>query len=320
MSQRLFLERSPPCSFHSAAADWLRFLWGLCVAWIALRRSGPVRDSCSRSRPSRWPVSRRAGSRWTARTTRSSGFAALARAHWLPSIPCRCACSGRRTAPRVSGARATPGEPRQPALPRVVVSDAMNIPCLIVLAALAWRWTRATALAGLDGERIVAPDIVGGLVCGVGRTLFETVPSCQNAYGAMRPPAWTDSAAAGATSGLLRSRFCYGCGMLAVLRTPPPVWRRRLRRKYCRMGARTAWPRFIEQASVGANPFPACAAGCPGVLAGAHAGHGWRWAGRPGSATTRARASCSTGKRRSNMPIASWLRGICIRQSRIARQ
>lgn len=251
------LERTPHLFISQwLLPDWSRFLWGLCVAWLAWRVTGT---------PGRRLVLAVASvglagvtASWMAVDLLENAFAAglqLWRAHWLLHFLAIV------LAPVAIAALWRAGNPARLAAACVAASFCFGraeLPASAALAAMAVvleatgrRWP------AWMGERTLRFALVAVLCAAAVGALFEIQSRLPPVYGALRQTGWTDYVhAAASVGGLLPlaallwlaacSRFSFiaagaAAGALAVSLA---AW-----------DAREPWPRFIEQASAGTNPF-----------------------------------------------------------------
>jgi hypothetical protein len=236
--------------------DWSRFVWGLCVAWIAARFVDATVRRLVLAVASVALVGVAAS--WIAVDLLDYAFVAglqLWRAHWLMHffaivfVPVATAGLWRS------------GSAGRAAAACIVASCCFGraeLPVSIVLVALAIvldasqrRWP------GWMGDGLLRLTLLATLCAASVGLLFEIQFRLPLAYSVIRPPAWTDYVNAATTVGGLLplafilwmaacSRFAYAAAGLAAaaFAASIAVW-----------DARAPWPRFIEQASVGANPF-----------------------------------------------------------------
>jgi hypothetical protein len=263
-------------------ADWSRFLWGLCVAWIALR----LVDAPARRLVLAVAAVALAGvaASWIAVDLFDNAFATglqLWRAHWLLQflavvlVPVAAAGLWRsdnagRAAAACLAASCSFGRDE------LAASIALAAVAL-ALDASQRRWP------GWMGEGLLRLALLAALCAASIGLLFEIQFRMPLAYGATRPLAWTDYLAAGATVGgllplavllwlMAYSRLAYAAAGLATaaFAVSLAAW-----------DAREPWPRFIEQASTGANPFrSALPPGAQVFWPGAH-GRTWLALGKP---------------------------------------
>jgi|CXWL01.1.fsa_nt_gi hypothetical protein len=251
------LERTPHLFISQwLLPDWSRLLWGFSVAWLAWRVVGT---------PVRRLVLVVAGvglagviASWIAVDLLDNAFAAglqLWRAHWLLHFlaivlaPVAVAALWRagnaaRLASACVAASFCFGRAELPA-------SASLAAMAVVLEAANRRWP------AWMGGRTLRLALVAVLCTAAVGALFEIQSRLPSTYGALRQTGWTDYLhAAASVGGLLPlaallwlaacSRFSFiaagaAAGALAVSLA---AW-----------DAREPWPRFIEQASAGTNPF-----------------------------------------------------------------
>jgi len=236
--------------------DWSRFLWGLCVAWLAARYvEAPVRRLVFAV-----AATGLAGvaASWIAVDLLGSAAVAglqLWRAHWpmqflaIVLVPvaaaglCRSGNASRAAAACIA-ASCCFGRAGLPAAASLAV-------LAIILDASRHRWPAWMSEAAL---RLILLALLGTAMAGLLSEILSRLPPV---YGAARSPAWTAYVhAAASVGGLLPlaallwlmaySRFAFvGAGVAAAaFAVSIAAW-----------DARTPWPRFIERASAGANPF-----------------------------------------------------------------
>ena len=238
--------------------DWSRFLWGLCVAWIAMRFvEAPARRLVF--------VVAAIGltgvaASWIAVDLLQSATAAglqLWRTHWLMHFLAIV------LAPVAAAGLWRSGNASRAAAACVAASFCFGraeLPASAVLAALAValdaserRWP------GWMGEGAFRLTLLAALCAASAGLLFEVQSRLPSVYGATRSPAWSDYVhAAASVGGLLPlalllwlaacSRFrAAGCALAAAaFALGIAAW-----------DARAPWPRFVEQASGMPNPFRA---------------------------------------------------------------
>jgi len=263
--------------------DWSRFLWGLIVAWMAARFVEP-------------PVRRlilavaaiglaAVAASWIAADLLDNAFVAglqLWRAHWLLNffaivlVPVAAAGLWRsgNNAARAAAA----------CIAASCCFGRAELPASMVLAALAAALDASERRhPGWMGYGFLRLSLLAVLCAASAGLLFEIQFRLPHAYGAIRPPAWTDYVAAAATVGGLLplavllwlaacSRFAYAAAGLAAAAFAASV---------AAWDARAPWPRFIEQASMGANAFrSALPPGAQVFWPGLH-GRTWLVLGRP---------------------------------------
>jgi hypothetical protein len=239
--------------------DWSRFLWGLCVAWTAVRFvQAPVRRLVLVA--AAFGLAGVAAS-WLAVDLLDNTLAAglqLWRAHWLMHflaivlVPVAVAGLWRTgNASRESRAAAA-------CIAASCCFGRAELPASVVLAALAIaldasdrRWP------GWLGERAFRLTLLVVLCAAATGLLLEVQSRLPSVYGAMRSPVWTDYVhAAASIGGMLPlavliwvaacSRFAIAALAVAVLALAVGI---------AAWDARAPWSRFVEQASGGMNPF-----------------------------------------------------------------
>lgn len=276
-------ERSPHLFVaHWPIQDWARLLWGLCVMWLAARFV-------------EMPVRRLVGvvaatglagvaASWIAVDLLDNAFVAglqLWRTHWLAQffaivlVPVAAAGLWRSgNAARVAAA----------CVAASCCFGRAELPAAAVLAALAVildtserRWPQ---WLGEVAFKLMLLVVLGMASAGL---LFEIQFRWPLTYGAALAPAWADYVQAAATVGGLLplavvlwlaacSRFAYAATGLAAAAFAVSI---------AAWDTRGPWPRFIEQANVGANPFrDALPPGAQVFWTGPH-GRTWLVLGRP---------------------------------------
>jgi hypothetical protein len=236
--------------------DWSRFLWGLCVAWIAMR----FVEAPARRLVLAVAAIGLAGvaASWIAVDLLQSATAAglqFWRTHWLMHFLAIV------LAPVAVAGLWRSGNASRAAAACVAASFCFGraeLPASAVLAALAValdaserRWP------GWMGEGAFRLTLLAALCAASAGLLFEVQSRLPSVYGATRSPAWTDYVhAAASVGGLLPlavllwlaacSRFAFAAAGVAaaVFALSIAAW-----------DARAPWARFVEQASVGSNPF-----------------------------------------------------------------
>ena len=236
--------------------DWSRFLWGLCVIWIAVRLVEP-------------PVRRLVlavvaiglggvAMSWIAVDLLDSATAAglqMWRAHWLMHFLAIV------LAPVAIAGLWRSGSAARAAAACIAASFCFGrteLPASAALAALAValdaserRWP------GWMGERVFRLTLLGVICAASVGLLFEIQSRMPPIYGAIGSPTWTDYLNAAASAGGLMpvavllwlaaySRLAFAAAGIAAatLALSIAAW-----------DARVPWARFVEQASVGSNPF-----------------------------------------------------------------
>lgn len=251
-------ERSPQLFISQwLLPDWARFLWGLIVTWMAARFvEPPVRRLIFAA--AAIALAGVAAS-WIAVDLLDNAFVAalqLWRAHWLLHffaivlVPVAAAGLWRsgdnaaRAAAACVAASCCFGRAELPAS----VLLAMIAVILDASGRRSPRWMGETAF------RLVMLAVLGAASVGL---LFEIQSRLPPVYGAWRSPTWTDYVnTVASVGGLLpvaallwlaacsRLAFAAACVAAATFALGIAAW-----------DARAPWPRFIERASVGANPF-----------------------------------------------------------------
>ena len=255
----VILERSPQLFIAQwLLPDWSRFLWGLCVTWIAVRHvEAQVRRLALAA-----TATGLAGvaASWVAVDLLGSALAAglqFWRTHWLMHLLAIV------LVPAAIAGLWRSGNAARAAAACIAASCCFGraeLPASLVLAVLA---------LGLDASERRHPGWMGEgalrltllavmCVASVG-LLFDIQSRMPPVYGAVQAQDWTDYLhAAASVGGLLPlaallwlaaySRFALAAaGAAAVVFTVSiAAW-----------DARKPWPRFIERASAGANPFRA---------------------------------------------------------------
>jgi hypothetical protein len=254
------LERSPHLFIAQwQLTDWSRFLWGLCVTWIAARHvEAPVRRLLHVV-----VAIALAGvaASWVAVDLLGSAFAAglqLWRAHWpmhflaIALVPVAVAGLWRagngalalRMSAACIGASCSFGRAELPV-------SALFALLAIIFAATQKRWP------GWMSERAFRTGLLATLFAAAVGLMFEMQVRLPLVYGATQAPAWTDYVHVAASVGgllplailvwiLAYSRYAILAPVLAVsvLAVGIAAW-----------DARAPWPRFLEQASAAGNPF-----------------------------------------------------------------
>lgn len=243
------------------APDWARFIWGLCVSWLALRSL----DSGARRLLIAAVVVAVAGvlaSGVAVDLLDSAGAAALQmwRSHWLMHLLAIV------LVPRAAAWLWRSGDAGRAAAVCLAASCCFGrseLPAAAILAAMAVVFDaaqrRRPAWISEDTSRLAMALAACAAAVGL---LLEVQSRLPLAYGAARPAAWTDYVyAAGSVGGLLPlglviwlvacSRFRVAGTALAAaaLAAAVAAW-----------DARAPWPRFIDQASAGEHPFRAAIA------------------------------------------------------------
>ena len=236
--------------------DWSRFLWGLCVAWLAARFvQAPVR---------RLVLAIAAiglagvAASWVAVDLLDSAFAAglqMWRAHWLMHflaivlVPVAAAGLWRS------------GNAARAAAACIAASCCFGraeLPASAVLAAMAVALDaserRRPGWMGAGAFRLLLLAVLCAASAGL---LFEVQSRFPPVYGAMRAPVWTGYVhAAASVGGLLplavllwlaaHSRFAFAAVGVAAATFSLSI---------AAWDTRAPWSRFVEQASGGMNPF-----------------------------------------------------------------
>lgn len=236
--------------------DWSRFLWGLCVSWIAVR----FVDTAVRRLVLAVAAIGMAGvaASWIAVDLLDSAMAAglqMWRAHWLMHflaivlVPAAVAGLWRS------------GNAARAAAVCVAASFCFGraeLPASAALAALAValdaserRWP------GWMGEGIFRLTLLGVTCAASVGLLFEFQSRLPPIYGAIGSPVWTDYVHAAASVGgllpLAGALWLAACSRFALAAVSISAATFAL--SIAAWDARVPWARFVEQASVGANPF-----------------------------------------------------------------
>jgi hypothetical protein len=277
------LERTPHLLISQwLLPDWSRLVWGLCVAWLGARFvEAPVR---------RLVLSAAAiglagvAASWIAVDVLGSATAAalqLWRTHWtmhliaIALVPVATAALWRagnasRAAAACLAASCCFGRAGLPAAASLAI-------LAVMLDASRNRWPAWMSAAAL---RLILLGLLGTAAAGLLSDILSRLPPL---YTAARPPVWTTYVyAAGSVGGLLplaallwfaaHSRFAFAgaCMAAGALVLGFAAW-----------DARAPWPRFIERAAAGENPFrKALPAGAQVFWSGSY-GRSWLALGRP---------------------------------------
>ncbi len=251
------LERSPHLFISQwQLPDWSRLLWGLCVAWIAVRfLEAPVRRLVLAATAT--GLAGVAASWITVDLLQNAFYAGLQlwRAHWLMHllaivlVPVAVAGlwnsgNASRAAAACLAASCCFGRDELPAAAMLAI-------LAVVLAASERR------RPGWMGEGVFRLTLLAVLCAASTGLLFEIQSRLPAAYGATRSLVWTDYVrAASSVGGLLPlagllwlaacSRYAFVGAAVAGLAFAVSL---------AAWDARAPWPRFIEQASAGVNPF-----------------------------------------------------------------
>jgi len=251
------LERSPQLFLSQwQLPDWSRLAWGLCVTWLAASiAAAPVRRLLLASIVVCLAGVAASGVAVDLLHNATAAALQMWRAHWLlhllaivlvPAAVTGLWPSGNaaRVAAACLAASCCFGRAEQPAAAALAVAAA-------ALVALGRR------SPGCIGERSYRLALLAVACTASVGLLFEVQSRWPNAYDIARLPDWTDYVhAAASVGGLLpfaglawlaaysRYRACALALSVAVFALGIATW-----------DARKPWPRFIERASAGSNPF-----------------------------------------------------------------
>ena len=237
--------------------DWSRFLWGLIVTWMAARfLEPPVRRLILAA-----AAISLAGvlASWIVVDLLDNAFVAglqLWRAHWLLHffaivlVPVAAAGLWRsddnaaRAAAACIAASCCFGRAELPA----------SVGLVMIAVILDESGRRLPHWMGETASRLMMLAALGAASAGL---LFEIQSRLPPVYGAWRPPAWTDYvntiASVGGMLPLAVLLWLVACSRLAI--AAAGIAAAALALSIAAWDARAPWPRFIEQASMGANPF-----------------------------------------------------------------
>lgn len=251
------LDRSPQLFLSQwQLPDWSRLLWGLCVAWLAAPLvAPPVRRLVLASMAVCLAGITASGIAVDLLNNATAAALQMWRAHWLLHflaivlVPVAVAGLWRsghaaRAAAACLAASCCFGRAEQPAAAALAVAAAV----LVALDRRAPGW--------MGGRSYRLALLAAACAASVG-LLFEVQSRLPNLYDIARVPDWTDFVhAAASVGGLLpfaglawlaaysRYRFLALALSVAAFALSLATW-----------DARKPWPRFIERASAGSNPF-----------------------------------------------------------------